>query len=419
MILTFTVLMIGFISGMPIAFALCLSGMAYLLLHSFSPATTLASELFSSMNSSGLLAIPYFILAAEIMSQTGATMRLINFLDSTCRHNRGGMPVVAVLATAMFSSISGSSVATAAAVGVVLIPEMVSRGYSQKMTVGLIASAGGLGILIPPSVSLVIYGMVTETSVAKLFGAGAIIGVALTIVLLVIAYYYGMKSGVPPKPRASYKERLAAFKKAWGVLLSPIIVLGGIYTGIFTPTEAAAVSCVYAIILAFAYGYRFKQLLPILSKSASTSSVIMLILAGAKLFGYVITVERVPHQMLEFITAIGFGSTEFLLVIMLLFLVMGMFLEVNSVILITMPILVGVLHILDINLIFFAMLLILSMEIAVITPPIGLNLFTISAIARIPVMSVFKGCAPFVVTFILFILAMIAIPQIEVMLSNL
>lgn len=409
---------VGLASGMPIAFALGACGMIYLWMQDAAPAA-LASQLFGSLNSSGLLAIPFFILAAEIMSRTGATMRLINLIDTLMRHTRGGMPVISVMATAMFSSICGSSVATAAAIGVVLIPEMLKRGYSRNMTVGLIASAGGLGILLPPSVPLVVYGMVTESSIAKLFAAGAIVGLSLTAVLLCVAYIYGRKSNVPPRPRATRQEKLQALKAALGVLLSPVIVLGGIYAGIFTPMEAAAVSCVYAIVLALSYGQSLASLLPVLTSAATMSSVIMLILAGAQLFGYAMTNERVPHLMFEAVSSIDLSKTTFLLGVMALFLVIGMFLEVISVILITMPILLPMISGFGIDPIFFGMLLILNMEIAVITPPIGLNLFTISAISGTPVMDVFRGCVPFVIMLLMALLAMMFVPQVQMILGNL
>lgn len=409
---------VGLASGMPIAFALGACGMIYLWMQDAAPAA-LASQLFGSLNSSGLLAIPFFILAAEIMSRTGATMRLINLIDTLMRHTRGGMPVIAVLATAMFSSICGSSVATAAAIGVVLIPEMIKRGYDRNMTVGLIASAGGLGILLPPSVPLVVYGMVTESSIAKLFAGGAVVGLSLTAVLLVVAYWYGCKSNVPPRPRATRQEKLQALKAALGVLVSPVIVLGGIYAGIFTPMEAAAVSCVYAIVLALSYGQSLKSLLPVLTSAATMSSVIMLILAGAQLFGYAMTNERVPHLMFDAVSSLDLSKTTFLLGVMALFLVIGMFLEVISVILITMPILLPMIAGFGIDPIFFGMLLILNMEIAVITPPIGLNLFTISAISGTPVMSVFRGCVPFVILLLVALLVMMFVPQVQLILGNL
>ncbi|MCD8504343.1 MAG: TRAP transporter large permease [Burkholderiaceae bacterium] len=406
---SFFALLVG---GVPVAFALGTCGLIYLLLQG-AAAPTLAAQMFSSLNSSGLLAIPFFILAAEIMSRSGATIRLINLIDTLLRHTRGGLPVISVLATALFSSICGSSVATAAAMGTVLIPEMTKRGYDRLFAVGLIATAGGLGILIPPSVPLVVYGMVTETSIAALFAAGGAVGLVLTLLLSIVAYIYGRRSGVAPRPRATREEIRKAFVSGLGVLMSPVIVLGGIYGGIFTPMEAAAVSCVYAIFLAVLYGQSLKEMLPMLTSAASMSSVIMLILAGAQLFGYLLTNERVPHEMFVFISSLELSHNELIIAIMLFFLIAGMFLEVISMILITMPILLPVLAGFDINLVFFAVLLVLNMEIAIITPPIGLNLFTISAITKIPVMRVFRGCIPFVIILAVFLAFMALTPGIQ------
>ena len=372
MVAIFSSFFAALFSGMPVAFALGAGGLIYLLMQNAAPAA-LASQLFGSLSSSGLMAIPFFILAAEIMSRSGATMRLIHLIDTLMRHTRGGMPVIAVIATALFSSICGSSVATAAAIGTVLLPEMKTRGYNPVVSVGLIATAGGLGILIPPSVPFVVYGMITETSIGKLFAAGGLVGVVLSCVLGLAAYVYGVHSGVAPRPRASRAERKAAFTAAGGVLLSPVIVLGGIYGGIFTPMEAAAVSCVYAVFLAIGYGHRAKDLLPMLSNSASIASVIMLILAGAQLFGYVVTNERIPNAMFEYISGLGLSRLGFIAGVMLFFLIVGMFLEVISIILISMPILMPLLTNFQIDPIFFAVLLVLNMEIAVITPPIGLE----------------------------------------------
>lgn len=412
MFATLSALVAGLAGGMPVAFALGACGLVYLLTQGASP-DALASQLFSSLNSPGLLAIPFFILAADIMARCGATLRLITLIDSFMRHTRGGLLVIAVIATAMFSSISGSSVATAAAIGTVMIPEMVKRGYDRTLCVGLIASAGGLGILLPPSVPLVVYGMVTESSIAKLFAAGAFVGIALTLCLVVVAYWFGCRSGVAPLPKASAAERWQAFKSAFGVLLSPVIVLGGIYSGYFTPMEAAAVSCVYALGLAFAYGQKLPQVLATLTGAATTSSIIMMILAGAQLFGYAMTNERVPHTMFNYVAGLDLSQAGFFIGVMLFFLVIGMFLEVISVILITMPILLPMLAGFGIDPVFFGIFVILNMEIAVITPPIGLNLFAISAISNVPVMRVFRGCVPFVLLLALFMIGMVFIPGVH------
>lgn len=399
-------------AGMPVAFALGAAGALYLYMQG-AAIPTLASQLFGSLSSSGLMAIPFFILAAEIMARSGATLRLISLIDTMLRHTRGGLLVISVIATTLFASICGSSVATAAAIGKVMLPELDARGYNRRTSVGLIATAGGLGILLPPSVPLVIYGMVTETSIAKLFAAGGVVGLVFAAILAGVAYVYGMRSGIAPRPRATRQEIFKAFRDAFPVLLSPIIVLGGIYGGFFTPMEAAAVSAVYAGVLALFFGTTVRQLFPLLASSATMSSVIMMILAGAQLFGYIVTNERVPFIMFDYFNSLQLDRTAFLAIVMLFFLFVGMFLEVISIILITMPILMPIILNLDINPYFFGILLILNMEIAVITPPIGMNLFTLSAISRLPVMSVFRGCLPFATILMAFLILGVFIPHVE------
>lgn len=399
--------------GTPIAFSLILAGLAYLVAAD-QQLGTLASYLFAALNTSGLLAIPFFILAAEILNRCGATARLVEFVDAWVGHNRGGLPVVAVVTVTFFSAICGSSAATAGAVGSIMIPEMLKRGYDRRMTVGLIATAGGLGILIPPSVPLIIYGMVTETSISKLFQAALVPGLVLACALGVAAYVMGVRSGIAPASKKSRAERLIATKRATGILMLPLIIFGGIYSGTFTATESAAVACMYALGLAvFGAGVRLRDLPRMLTGSAATSAMIMFIIAGANLFSYVLTAERLPHEIFEWLMALKLSRTELMASLMLFYIFCGMFFEIISIILITMPILVPVLQALDVSLVFFAILLVINMELAVITPPIGLNLFVISAIAKMPVIQVFRGTAPFAAVVVLLLLALVFIPGAE------
>lgn len=402
---TFTVLI-----GTPIAFALIFSGLAYLLATGAYP-STLSSYLFSTLNSSALLSIPFFILSAEILNHSGATKRLVTMVDAWVGHNRGGLPVVAVITVAFFSAICGSSAATAAAIGSVMIPEMVDRGYDRRFTVGLIATAGGLGILIPPSIPLIIYGMITEISIDRLFKAAMLPGICLATILGVVAYFMGRRSGVAPSPRRSWAYRVSETRQAGGVLLMPVIILGGINTGLFTATESAAIACVYALGLAVvAFKMPFEEIPRMLTGSASTAAMILLILAAANLFSYALTSERVPHAIFEFLTRMQMDRWQLLMMLMLFFIVAGMFLEVISIILITMPILLPVLTAAEINPVHFAILLVVNMELAVITPPIGLNLFVISAISKVPVLDVFRGTLPFALVLVLFLLGLMYMP---------
>jgi len=405
--------MTAVVLGAPIAFSLILAALIYFL-WTGQHLGSLSSYLFAALNSSGLLAIPFFILAAEILNRCGATTRLVEFFDAWLGHNRGGLPVVAVVTVTFFSAISGSSAATAGAVGSIMIPEMLKRGYHRGLSVGLIATAGGLGILIPPSVPLIIYGMVTETSIAKLFQAALVPGLVLASLLGVAAYVMGIRSGVEPSPRKSAAQRMHATRRASGILMLPVIIFGGIYSGIFTATESAAVACVYALGLAvLVFRTPLRGLPRMLTVSAATSAMIMFIIAGANLFSYVLTAERVPHAAFNWIMDLQLSRAELLAALMIFFVFCGMFFEVISIILITMPILVPVLQAADVSLLFFAVLLVINMELAVITPPIGLNLFVISAISKLPVLQVFRGTAPFALVILLLLLALVFIPGAE------
>lgn len=396
--------------GAPIAFSLIFSGLVYVVSTGAYP-STLSSYLFSTLNSSALLSIPFFILSAEILNHSGATKRLVSMVDAWVGHNRGGLPVVAVIAVAFFSAICGSSAATAAAIGSVMIPEMVERGYDKRFTVGLIATAGGLGILIPPSIPLIIYGMITEISIDRLFRAAMLPGIILATILGGVAYFMGRRSGVEPSPRRSWAERMSETRQAGGVLLMPVIILGGINTGLFTATESAAIACVYALALAIvAFKVPLREIPRMLTGSASTATMILLILAAANLFSYALTSERVPHTIFDYLTKLQLERWQLLLMLMLFFIVAGMFLEVISIILITMPILLPVLTSANIDPIHFAILLVVNMELAVITPPIGLNLFVISAISNVQVIDVFRGTLPFALVLVLFLLALMYMP---------
>ncbi len=415
MFTTFGVLGAGLLIGAPVAFVLALAGLAYMTSANEYP-TAFASTLFGSLNSATLLSIPFFILSAEILNRSGATRKLVEMVDAWMGHYRGGLPVVAVLATLFFSMICGSSTATAAAVGSVMIPEMLARGYNRSFSVGLIATAGGLGIVLPPSIPLIIYGMMTDISISGLFKAAMLPGLLLALLLVIFAYVMGVRSGVPPGPRQPMSVRIASIKKAGGILLLPVIILGGIYSGYFTPTEASAVACAYALGMALlVYRTPLSKLPTMLTLSASTAGMILLIIGSASLFSYALTAERIPHAIFESISAMNLEGWQLLTALMIFFLILGMFLEVISVILITMPILLPLLINADVNLIHFGILLILNMELAVITPPIGLNLFVISAISKVPVMQVFKGTLPFAAAVVIILLGLMFIPGASVL----
>lgn len=385
-----------FVLGVPIALAMSAGARLYLYLGGnlllIGPATW-----FSGLDKAPIMAIPFFILAAEILSRGGAVERLVAAIDSLIGHVRGGLAVVAVVTTMIFSAVSGSSIATAAAVGIVLIPQMLARGYPERFVLGLIAAAGGLGILIPPSVPLIIYGTVTGVSVGKLFQAGVVPGLLIAGLLCAFAVFEAHRRGLERRPPDSWATRGRALWRARAVFSFPVVILGSIYGGIFTPSESSALAVIYALAITARTYLRMglKELLAVMISACATTAAILLILAAAALFGYAVTLSGLPQLVVDWIASLGLDRTTFLLLINAVFIVMGMFLEIISIILITLPILYPLLAVFDVDPIHFAIIVIVNMELAVITPPIGLNLFAIAAIAKRQVKDLFIGVIPF------------------------
>ncbi|MGE0744022.1 MAG: TRAP transporter large permease [Rhodospirillales bacterium] len=381
--------------GTPIGLAMAAAGALYLLgtLSSWAP---VASIMFSALDKAPVLAIPFFILAAEILSRGGAIGRLVAVIDAFIGHLPGGLAIVAIMATVIFSAMCGSSIATAAAIGVATLPELIRRGYQPRFSYGLIAMSGGLGILIPPSIPLIIYGLVTGESIGKLFEAGFVPGLVFALLLgaYVVARTWNMRE--TRRPRTTAAERRSALVGAIDILMLPVIILGSLYGGLFTPTEASAVAVVYAIAITWRRFSGLGDFMAVLANASVTSAAILFVLAGAAVFSYALTASGIPQLVVDWIRALDLSAIEFLLVVNVVLLVLGMFLEVISAMLITIPIFFPIIQHLGIDPIHFAIIMIVNMEIAAVTPPIGLNLFTLSAIARVPVGEVFRGTAPFI-----------------------
>lgn len=397
LVLLFPVLL----TGTPIAFSVVLVGLAYLVLTN-TDVGSVGSTLFWFLNKSELVAIPFFILTADLLGKSRATDALVEAAEVTVGRLRGGLALVAMLTTVIFSAICGSSVATAVAVGRVMIPRLVQAGYRRQFAVGMIAAAGGLGILIPPSVPLIIYATVAEISVADVFMAAVGPGLVLAGMMSAYVVWLGDRARQGPREASaaappSAQRRWAAFRRALPVLLLPVLIMGGIYSGWFTPTESAAVSTVYAAILAFTL-YRQPgsgSLLRIAAESGSVASSIMLIMTATALLSYIITLNQVPLASKNLVAGWELSAFALLIAINLLLLFLGCFLEIISVILIAVPIFLPVLRELDINLIHFAIIVTINMELAVITPPVGMNLYAISAISKTPAAEVLRGTLPF------------------------
>ena len=402
----------------PVAISLATSSIVGLWIVDFSVVTVI-QKMFTGVNSTTLMAIPGFVFAGLIMAQGGISKYLIQCIQSWIGHTKGGLSVVTVVTCMIFAAISGSSPATAAAVGSIMIPMMVKAGYEKKYSMGLVAAAGTLGILIPPSIPLILYGSVSEQSTGKLFSAGILpgilLGVALIIYAVIVAYkknYGGLKK-VPLNER--WKPTLVAL---WGLIM-PVLILGAIYSGVVTPTEASFLACLYALLVSF-FVYRemtWAKMKNILQESVNTTSMIFLIIAAALVFGMFLTTEQVPQDFAAWVSDSGFNKWTFLLVVSLLFFVLGMFLEPTAIILITLPIFLPIIAALDIDVIHFAIIMVVNMELGMITPPVGLNLFVVSGITGEKVEKVIKGVIPFYVIFVVVLVLIILFPQISLYLT--
>ncbi|MEW9672716.1 TRAP transporter large permease [Ammoniphilus sp. 3BR4] len=415
----FSIFVVMMLLRVPIAISLALATIAVLMQETFNM-NMVPQRMFAALDSFPLMAIPGFVLAGVLLARGGISKYLIEALRTWVGHLPGGLSVVTILACMIFAAISGSSPATAAAIGSIMIPAMVSAGYDKKYSMGLVAAAGTLGILIPPSIPLIIYGITAEESIGKLFMAGVIPGVLLGGVLVVSAIFYAKKNGYGKAEKASNAERMKASVKAlWGAFL-PILILGSIYTGVATPTESAVIAVAYAIIVSTVI-YRemgLKDVRPILVESINITSMIFLIIAAASLFGLYLTNAQVPHHVGAWIAESNMNKWIFFIIINILFFIMGTFLEAVSIILITLPIILPIIKHLGIDPIHFAIVMTVNMELAMITPPVGLNLFVVAGIAKEKLGNVVKGVIPFIILFVIVLAFLVLFPQISLWLPQ-
>ena len=367
-----------------------------------------------------LLAIPFFLLSGAFMTTGGVARRLIDFANACVGHIRGGLAIGAVLACMLFAALSGSSPATVAAVGSIAIAGMVRSGYPQAFGAGIVCNAGTLGILIPPSIVMVVYAAATEQSVGKLFMAGVIPGVMLGLVLMIAIYIVARSKELPALPRASFREWLRSAREAfWGLLLM-VIILGGIYTGMFTPTEAAAVAAVYAGFVAlFVYkDLKIRECPKVLLESGKLTIMLMFIIANAMLFAHVLTTEQIPQTITAWVVDLGLQPWQFLLVVNIVLLIAGAFMEPSAIILILAPILFPIAMQLGIDPIHLGIIMVVNMEIGLITPPVGLNLFVTSAVTGMPLTSVIRAAWPWLMLLLSFLLVITYIPAVSLALPN-
>nr|WP_217345532.1 TRAP transporter large permease subunit [Noviherbaspirillum sp. L7-7A]MBV0879826.1 TRAP transporter large permease subunit [Noviherbaspirillum sp. L7-7A] len=420
-LIIFVLLLALMLTGMPISISLGLTVLTFLFTMTQVPIESVALKLFTGIEKFEIMAIPFFILAGNFLTHGGVARRMINFASSMVGHWHGGLALAGVMACALFAAVSGSSPATVVAIGSIIMPAMVRQGYPKGFGAGVITTSGALGILIPPSIVMVMYSVSTNTSVGKLFMAGVVPGLMLATLLGLTTWYLAKKHNYPRMPRASWAERLTAFRRsAWGLLLI-VIVMGGIYTGVFTPTEAAAMSAVYAFVVAVLV-YKdmgMKQVPKVLLDSASMSAMLLYIITNAVLFSFLMTSENIPQAMAGWIMDKGFGVVSFLLVVNVLLLLAGNVMEPSSIVLIMAPILFPVAMTLGIDPVHFGIMMVVNMEVGMCHPPVGLNLYVASGITKMGISELTVAVMPWLLTMLGFLLLVTYVPQISLWLPNL
>lgn len=373
------------------------------------PLIASAEIVYNSLTPFTLLAIPFFVMTANLMTAGGISDALVKFAQVWVGHLWGGLGVATILACTIFSAISGSSVATALAIGAISIPAMVAAGYDRSYAMGVTAAGGTLGILIPPSIPLILYGFITDQSIVALFSAALIPGLLAVAGLLICAVAIARVKRYPRRAVASREERLAAAKEALPSFLLPILILGGIYSGIYTPTEAAIISVVYSLVIGQIFYTRqsLAGILRIMGKSMVDAGAIMVILAAAMLLGHYLSIVEIGFRVAEGIESAGLNALHFTLLVMAILLVLGMFMEVTSMLLIMVPMLLPTMLALNVDPIHFAVLFVVAMEVGLITPPVGMNLFVVMRAGHGRLQDAIRGAVPYV--FMLIILALVIV----------
>jgi C4-dicarboxylate transporter DctM subunit len=407
--------------GMPISVMLAVVTAVVLAFFKGTSLTTLALQMFNALDNSVLQAIPFFILAGGIMTEGSLAKRLIDVMNLLVGRVRGGLAMATVVACVFFAALSGSSPATVVAIGSIMVPALLKAGYGKNFTTGLITSAGSLGIVIPPSIPMILYCLVMNTSVARLFMAGIVPGLLIGLILMAYTYVLATKNDWRHKQAYNFRQGIMIIAQGIPALLLPIIVLGGIYSGKFTPTEAAAVSVVYALAVEFIF-YReltWKKLLKVARDSAMLSACLLFILACAMTFTWLLTAEELPVQLANVIISYVDSWWLFLLLISIFFLITGAAMDAVSAMMVLSPLFAETLTRYGIDYIHYGIVMVLMIEFGFLTPPFGLNLFVSMGITNRPLTEVAKATAPFLVLLIICVLLITFVPQVSLFLPNL
>lgn len=417
----FIVLIIALVVNVPVGIAIGVSSLAAVLADGRLSSTYIVHQLVTSADSFPLMAIPLFILAGELMSAGGVSKRILNVCNVFFGRITGGLAIVTVIVCMFFAAVSGSGPATVAAVGSMVVPTMLEKGYSKSFTLALIATAGSIGVVIPPSIPMVIYGVSTSTSISGMFMAGFLPGILIGIGLIICCYFYCKKQGWKGDDRRyTVKEKLAAVWDAKWALINPVIILGGIYAGIFTPTEAAAVAAVYAFICG-TFIHRelnIKNIFDPIAASCSTTGTTMVIIGCATAFTKILTIQRIPDMITKGISGLTTNYVLILLLINLLLLIVGCFMDTTPAMMVLSPILLPIALSIGMNPIHFGVIMVVNLAIGFITPPLGINLFVAARIGREPLETVTSGIMRFMVVMLICLMLITFIPAISMLIPN-
>lgn len=419
--LLFISMIVLLIVGVPIAFVLCGSSIIAILSTGDIHNAIVIQRMFSGSGSFTLLAIPFFVLAGNLMSSGGISKRLVNLCNSLFGHISGGLAMVAIITCAFFAAISGSSAATAAAVGTIIIPEMLKHKYDKDFAGATVASSAELGVIIPPSIGLIQYGVATGTSISDLFMAGFLPGIFICLVLCVVAHFLCKKQGFEPSEKATRQEKVQAFKDAILAILMPVIILGGIYSGLFTPTEAAVIAVFYGLIVGvFVYKeIKLSDIPRILTDSAITMSTVLLIMSASTIFGWILTKLQIPQAVAQGFLGISASKYVFLLLVNILLLFIGMFCEAGAAMVILAPLLAPVAQTLGINLVHFGIIMMANLAIGMMTPPVGVNLYVVCDTAKVKIEGMFPYLVKYFLALVAGVLIITYVPQLSLLLVNL
>jgi len=419
-----SVLVLSFIGmaliGVPVAYALCLSVSFVLFYYMDLPQVLITNTMFSGIDSFSFMAVPFFMLAGAFMSAGGVTKRLVGVAQAMVGSFTGGLAQAVAVAGMFFAAISGSSAATTAAIGSTMVNEMERKGYRRELATGIVAASGTVGIVIPPSITFVVYGVIANVSIGDLFMGGVLPGLLMGGVMCSMGWYIAKKEGIPPEGSFSIVRLLLTLKDAFWALMTPVIIIGGIYGGIFTPTEAAAVAAVYGIVVGL-FIYRELKITDfpeIVFKAVIGSTLIMFLVGAAKAFGWLMTNLQIPHHVGAAVVSLTSSPIVFLLIMNVLLLVLGTLVNASAAVVILTPIFLPVAMHMGIDPLHFGVIMVVNLAIGCITPPVGLDLFVASAITKVPLEKVMKATLPYLFSLICALLIITMVPAISTFLPN-